>query len=187
MDALVTVLVAVPTVLVVPTILVAVPTVVATVRRGPVVSGVIVAMPVVPDLTIVVIWPMPNGGVVGPIVPANVVVVPARKDPPRCNETVAADRSHIVSADPRIADPAPPPIPANPDGSRVGDATPHLEPDRRRSGLNDHPRRLGLLDDDPRLTRHGLDDDIIVGLVADEMFGERRSRNGADEQQRQER
>lgn len=77
MDALVTVLVAVPTVLVVPAILVAVPTVVATVRRGPVASGVIVAMPVVPDLTIVVIWPMPNGGAVGPIVPANVVVVPA--------------------------------------------------------------------------------------------------------------
>lgn len=69
---------AVPTVVVaVHTFIVAVPTVVTTVRRGPVASGVIVAMPVVPSITIVVIRPMPNGGAVGPIVPANVVVVPA--------------------------------------------------------------------------------------------------------------
>jgi hypothetical protein len=69
---------AVPTVVVaVHTFIVAVPTVVTTVRRGPVASGVIVAMPVVPSITIVVIRPMPNSGAVGPIVPANVVVVPA--------------------------------------------------------------------------------------------------------------
>jgi hypothetical protein len=71
MDAPVAVAVAMPTVGG------AVLTVVATVRCGPVVSGVFVAMPVVPDMTIVVIWPMPNGGAVGLIVPANVVVVPA--------------------------------------------------------------------------------------------------------------
>jgi len=58
-------------------VVVAVPAVVTTVRRGPVASGVIVAIPIVPDMTIVVIWPMPNGGAVGPIMPANVVVVPA--------------------------------------------------------------------------------------------------------------
>ena len=60
------------------TMVVAVPTVVTTVSRGPVASGVIVAMPIIPDLTIVVmIWTIPNGGAVRPIVPANVVVVPA--------------------------------------------------------------------------------------------------------------
>ena len=73
-----TVLVAVPTVVVaVPTVVVAVPAVVAVARRGPVAFRVIVPMPVVPHITIVLIWLMPNGGAVGPIVPANVVVVPA--------------------------------------------------------------------------------------------------------------
>jgi hypothetical protein len=77
-DAPVAVVVAMPTVGgAVPTVVAAVPTLVTTVRRGPLASGVIVAMPVVPAMTIVVIWPMPNGGAVGPIVPANVVVVPA--------------------------------------------------------------------------------------------------------------
>jgi len=93
----------------------------------------------------------------------------------------------MVSADPHIAGPAPPPIPAHPDGSGVGNGTPHFEPDRRRSGLDDHPRRLGLLDDDARLTCDRLGDDVSVGLVDDKTLAEGRSRNGADEQQRHER
>jgi hypothetical protein len=85
MDALVTMVVAIPTVggatatvlVAMPTVVVAVPNVVIAVRCRPVAVGVIVAMPVVPRITIVVIWLMPNGGAIGPIVPANVVVVPA--------------------------------------------------------------------------------------------------------------
>lgn len=73
-----TIVAVVPTVVaVVPTAVAVVPTVLTRVRRGPVASGVIVAMPVVPALTIVVICSMLNGGAVGPIVPANVVVVPS--------------------------------------------------------------------------------------------------------------
>jgi hypothetical protein len=93
----------------------------------------------------------------------------------------------MVSADPHIADPAPPPIPADPGGSGVGDGGPHLEPGRRRSGSDEHPGRLGLLDDDAPLARDRLDDDVNVGLVDDKTLAERRSRNGADEQRRQER
>jgi len=75
--AMPTLVVAVPTVMAaVPTVMAAVPTTVIVVRRGPV-AFVIVAMPVVPHVTIVAIWLMPNGGAIGPIVPANVIVVPA--------------------------------------------------------------------------------------------------------------
>jgi len=170
--------------------------VVIPIRRGPAVSGVMrvpsVTMPVVPDTTIVVIRLVPNGGTVGPIVPANVVAIPAIRHPARCNEVVAADGSYIVATDPRVADPAPPPVPLHPNGASVRDGGTHLEPGCWGSGLDDHPRRLGFLDDDRRLALDRFDDDVVVGLgvravVDDRVLTECGFRNRAQEQQRQER